>query len=233
MSMHDGHRQRIKNRFRMEGLDHFDEIYVLELLLCYCVPRKDTKPLAHALLEHFGSLTQVLEAPVEELEKVPGVGENISTFLTLTTAVSRYYLVHRSAPDAILDSTVKCGRYLMPFFHGRRNETVFLLCLDAKCKVISCREVGEGSVNSAAIPVRKIVEMALAANATTAVLAHNHPSGLALPSIEDIQATKRIAKALYSVEVILADHVIVSDDDFVSLAESGHYRADDIRIEML
>ena len=121
----------------------------------------------------------------------------------------------------------------MPFFHGRRNETVFLLCLDAKCKVISCREVGEGSVNSAAIPVRKIVEMALAANATTAVLAHNHPSGLALPSIEDIQATKRIAKALYSVEVILADHVIVSDDDFVSLVESGHYRVDDIRIEML
>lgn len=223
MSIHDGHRQRLKNRFRLEGLDNFDELHVLELLLFYCVPRQDTNPLAHRLLEQFGSLAQVLEATADELEKVPGVGENVSTFLSLTTAVGRYYLVNRSMQNEILNTVDKCGEFLLPYFFGRRNETVFLLCLDAKCKVLCCKEVGEGSVNSAGIPIRRIVEMALGANATTVVLAHNHPSGLALPSGDDVQTTMRIAKALSTVEIRLADHIIVADDDFVSLSQSGYY----------
>ena len=89
MSMHDGHRQRLKNRFREEGLDHFDEHQVLELLLFYCIPRIDTNELAHRLLERFGSLANVLEAKAEELEKVPGIGSNAATFLNLVTAVER------------------------------------------------------------------------------------------------------------------------------------------------
>ena len=98
---------------------------------------------------------------------------------------------------------------------------MFLLCLDAKCKVLCCKEVGQGSVNSASISVRKVVETALAANATTVVLAHNHPSGVALPSEEDILTTRRIAAALNAVEVHLADHVVVADGDYVSIAQSG------------
>lgn len=224
MSIHDGHRQRLKARFRAEGLDNFDELHVLELLLFFCVPRQDTNPLAHALLDRFGSLAQVLEAPAGELEKVPGVGENISSLLTLIPAVGRYYLVNRTMQNVILDTTDKCGEYLMPYFFGRRNETVFLLCLDAKCKVLCCKEVGEGSVNSAGIPIRRIVEMALGANATSVVLAHNHPSGVAVPSGEDVQTTLRVAKALAGVEIGLADHIVAADEDFVSLAQSGLYR---------
>ncbi len=233
MSIHDGHRQRIKHRFRSDGLDNFDEIHVLELLLCYCVPRRDTNQLAHDLLKRFGSLSLVLEAPREELEKVPGVGENISTFLSLTTAVCRYYLVNRGASTEILTSAEQCGKYMVPYFYGRRNETVFLLCLDAKCKVICCREVGEGDVNSAGISVRRIVELALGVNATTVVLAHNHPGGVALPSAEDVLTTKRIARALLTVDILLLDHIIVSDDDFVSLGLSGKYSLEEIRSEML
>lgn len=232
MSIHDGHRQRTKERFRREGLDNFDEVHVLELLLYYCVPRKDTNPLAHALLSHFGSLSQVLEASAEELEKIEGIGENISTFLNLTTAVGRYYLVNRTTQTMILRDTIRCGEYLLPYFYGRRNEIVFILCLDAKCKVLCCKEVGEGSVNSAAIPIRRIVELALGANATTVILAHNHPSGLALPSGDDVQTTWRIARALNTVEITLADHIVVADDDFVSLVQSGHYRPEDITAEV-
>ena len=98
-----------------------------------------------------------------------------------------------------------------------------MLCLDAKCKVICCKKVGEGSVNSANIPVRRVVEMALSANATTVVLAHNHPSGLAIPSADDIQTTHKVAKALETVEIILADHIVVSKDDFVSIVQSQYY----------
>ena len=230
MSIHDGHRQRLKERFRAEGLDHFEEHQVLELLLFYCIPRQDTNPIAHALLERFGSLSQVLEAPAEELEKVPGIGSNAATFLALTTAVGRYYLVNRSMQTVILSTIEQCGQYLVPFFYCRRNETVYLLCLDAKCKVLCCKEVGEGSVNSAGVPIRKIVETALGANATTVVLAHNHPSGLAIPSGDDISTTRRVAAALDVVEIGLADHIIVADDDFVSLAQSGVYRPEECRV---
>lgn len=230
MSIHEGHRKRLKDRFRAEGLDNFDERHVLELLLFYCVPRQDTAPLAKRLLEHFGSVAQVLEASVEELEKVEGVGYQVSTLLSLTTDICRYYLVNRTMNQEILNTTDRCGDYLLQRFHGRRNETVFLLCLDAKCKVLCCREVGEGSVNSANIPVRRIVETALGVNATTVVLAHNHPSGIALPSDEDILTTRRIAAALDTVEVQLADHIVVADDDYVSLAQSGYYRPGESRM---
>lgn len=223
MSIHEGHRKRLKERFRAEGLDHFGERHVLELLLFYCIPRIDTAPLAQRLLDHFGNLSQVLEASVEELEKVSGVGENVSTLLALTTQIGRYYQVNRSTNPVILSTTELCGNYLMPHFHGRRNETVFLLCLDAKRKLLCCREVGEGSVNSANVPIRRIVEMALAVNATSVVLAHNHPSGFAVPSDEDVHTTKRLAAALDTVDIILADHIVVADDEFVSLKDSGRY----------
>ncbi len=222
MSIHDGHRQRLKERFLRSGLDNFTDVQVLELALFYCIPRKDTNPIAHALLDHFGSLSQVLEASVEELQKVPGIGENTAIFLSMLTQVGRYYLVDRSQREVILPTIDKCGAYLVPHFFGRSVETVFLLCLDAKCKVLCCREIGQGSVNSAGISIRKIVEVALGANATTVVLAHNHPSGLALPSAEDIQTTRRVAAALRAVEVHLADHIVVADGDYVSMVQSGY-----------
>ena len=224
MPIHDGHRQRLKERFLTEGLDHFDELYVLELLLFYCIPRKDTNPIAHRLLEHFGSLTAVFDATVEELQKVPGISKNTATFLTLIPQTGRYYQVKRSEPGDILTTIEQCGKYLVPYFYGRENETVFLLCLDAKCKVLGCKMVGEGSVNSASVPIRRVVEIALNTNATTVVLAHNHPSGLAFPSADDIQTTLRVAKAMEAVEITLADHIVVADNDFVSMLQSGYYR---------
>ena len=223
MSIHEGHRQRLKDRFRREGLDNFDELYVLELLLFYCIPRKDTNPIAHRLLDQFGSLTAVLEASPEELEKVEGISEAASTFLSLITQVGRYYQVRRAEPGDILRTSDQCGSYLIPYFFGRDTETVFLLCLDAKCKVILCKKVGEGNVNSANIPIRRVVEMALSANATSVVLAHNHPSGLALPSADDIQTTLRVAAALETVEITLADHIVVCGDDFISMAQSRYF----------
>ena len=230
MSIHIGHRQRLKDRFRAEGLDHFSERHVLELLLFYAIPRQDTAPLAQELLDRFGTLAQVLEAPVTELEKVPGVGPNVSTLLALSTAVSRYYLVQRTAQATVLNTTEGCCAFLQQHFHGRRNETVFMLCLDAKCKLLCCKEVGEGSVNSANVPIRRVVELALAVNATTVILAHNHPSGIAVPSGDDVLTTKRLAAALDAVEICLADHIVVADDDYVSMVQSGLYRPGQCRV---
>lgn len=226
MSIHDGHRARLKERFRAEGLDNFSDVQVLELLLFYAIPQRDTNPLAHALLDHFGSLSQIFSASAEELEKVPGIKSNAATLLSLVTQVVRYSGVDEMMNIKILSTIEECAEYLKRFLCHRRNETVFLLCLDAKCKVLCCKEVGEGSVNSAGVPIRRIVETALGANASTVVLAHNHPSGIAVPSAEDIQTTCRVARALSTVDIVLADHIIVADDDYVSLVQSGH-RFDD------
>ena len=231
MSIHEGHRQRLKDRYLKEGLDNFDELQVLELLLFYCIPRQDTNPLAHELLNRFGSLAQVLEAAPEELKKVPGIGESAAIFLSLVTAVGRYYHVNSASNITILDTIEKCGAYMVPYFYGRQHETVFLLCLDAKCKVLCCKKVGEGSVNSAAVPIRRIVEMALGANATSVVLAHNHPSGIALPSGDDIQTTHRLRAALDAVEIQLVDHFVIADGDYVSMAQSRFLEYDSFQNE--
>ncbi|MBQ7800790.1 MAG: DNA repair protein RadC [Oscillospiraceae bacterium] len=229
MSNHEGHRERLRNRFLQEGLDHFQPHEVLELFLFYCVPRRNTNDLGHALLERFGSLAGVLQAPAGELKRVEGIGENAATFLTLIAQLERYYQTHRN-DDKILPTLNDCGNYLKNCFVNRRNETVMMLCLDAKCKVICCQEVGEGSVNSAAVPIRRMVELALGSNAVSVVLAHNHPSGLAIPSDEDIQTTKRLALALDAVEIVLVDHIIVADDDYVSLRQSGRYFPEECRV---
>ncbi len=222
--IHTGHRERLKNRFRQEGLDHFQEVNVLELLLFYCIPKQDTNPLAHRLIDEFGSLKNVLEAEPEELRRVKGMGEHSTLFLSLLRQLSRYYSVQCAQPGRMLATLDACGEYLRQYFLGRKNETVFLLSLDAKCAEISCRMVGEGGVNSANVPIRRVVEMAIREHAQSVVLAHNHPNGLAIPSREDIQTTHRVAKALAAVDIQLADHVVVAGDDFISMVQSGFFR---------
>ncbi len=218
-----GHRQRVKDRFIAEGLDHFDEVHVLELLLFYAIPQKDTKPIAKALISQFGSYAQVMEATRDELKKVDGVGDNVATFLNLIAAGGRYYFVNKEAKPSVIATTEDYGKFLIPRFYNRRNEIAMVLCLDAKGRLLCCRELGEGDVNSSSISSRRVVEIALGVNATSVILAHNHPSGLALPSGDDLATTERVFRALSSVDIILADHVIVAGNDFVSLVQSGNY----------
>ncbi len=221
---HQGHRERLKQRFRQEGLDGFGDEKVLELLLFYIIPRRDTAPIARALLEQFGSLTGVLEASPMALTKVPGMGENAASFIQFIMALNRYYLIRQTAGRKKLTTLELCREYIWPRFLGLQEERVCALCLDAGCGVLGCKILGSGSVNSAAIPIRKIVEFALSANATSLVLAHNHPGGIAVPSQEDLDSTQKVEAALAAVGVILADHLIIADNAYVSLAESDLLR---------
>lgn len=225
--MHSGHRQRLKDRFLQEGLDNFQEINALELLLFYCIPRKDTNEIAHELINEFGSFTNVMEASVEELQKVKGVGHNAATFIGLVNSVNRFYRIKKAEGTSVINKIDEYVAVLEPRFAGRKHETVFLLCLDAKSKIICCKQLTEGTVTSAHISVRKVIEAALAANASSVILAHNHPGGLAMPSKADEDTTYRVAKALSDVDVSLLDHVIFSDSDYTSMVHSAHYRVQD------
>jgi len=224
--MHDGHRQRLKIRFLTEGLDNFEAHAVLELVLFYALPRQDVNPLAHELINRFGKLSAVFDAPIESLMKTPGIGEHAAALIKLVPALCRRYQVSRIEGEQILNTTSRAGAYLLPRFVAHKNEVVYLVCLDSKCKVLGCTMLFEGSVNSAGVSVRKIVETALSFNATGVILAHNHISGVALPSADDESTTAHIKAALRAVGIRLNDHLIVADGDFVSMADSG-YLSDD------
>lgn len=223
MSIHTGHRQRNKDRFKATGLDSFCDHEVLELLLYYCIPRRDTNQIAHNLIRQFGSFVRVMEAPARELEKVEGVGENAALFLNLLRESYRYFHVSAAKQTRFLHKVDEYGEYLRNFFLGMRNEVVYLLCMDAQAGVIDCVKIAEGGVNSANISIRKIADIALGTNASTVLLAHNHPGGLAVPSSEDIAVTKRIARTLANMDVFLTDHIVVAGEDFVSMYQSGLY----------
>lgn len=222
MGLHDGHRKRLKAQFLAHGED-FHEHQLLELLLFYAVPQGDVNELAHALLEQFGSLSGVLDALPEALEQIPGVGEHTAVLLKLIPRLAGRYLEATTTPGTVLASSQAAQGYLLPRFRQEvRNESVYLVCLDGKHKVLGCHKLGEGSVNAADVTSRKVVETALIHNATAVILAHNHLSGLAFPSDADLLTTRKLWEVLGNVGVELLDHLIFAGEDMVSLRDSGY-----------
>ena len=219
-SIHDGHRQRLRGRFIEYGMESFTDIEALELLLFYAVPRRDTNALAHALLEYFGSYRGVMEADLDTLEKVPGIGENAAVLIKLVAAHgTRYQAALRSSIKRI-GSVEDAGAYLRPFFAYAKRELLYLMCLDARQTVIRCHLLAEGASGQVNMAARDVVELALFDKAVSVILAHNHPSGIALPSDSDIATTKHLQEVLSLVGVELCDHLIFADDEFVSLRDS-------------
>ena len=221
MKLHKGHRERKKKQFLSHGLEPFADHEALELLLFYALPRVDTNPVAHRLLEKFGTLEAVFSASVQELTQVEGIGENAALLLNLLPQLYRRSCIR--GEDVILDSAEKTGEFFLRRYEGLKREVMYQVCLDMKYKVIHCVEVGKGSSFKTDVSVREIVGNAILYKAAAVLLAHNHPSGVALPSREDEVATLQIRDALSAIGVELLDHVIVADGDFVSLADNGFF----------
>lgn len=224
MDVHDGHRRRMKERFRGHGLENFNDINALELLLFYAAPRRDTNGLAHALLDRFGSFSAVMEADEQELLAVPGIGENAVTLLRLIPAVSRRYLLDKTPSSEPVDSAAAAGRYFIPRFMYETEEVIYALLLDARKCPIQCVEINRGTVDSAEVNTRRLAEIALQYRASAVILAHNHHSGVPLPSVEDETATAQISRAFELLGVELSDHIIVAGNNYVSMREGGFMR---------
>ena len=222
MSIHSGHRERLREQLLTHGLDSFADHQALELLLCYAIPRRDTNPIAHGLMNHFGTLSAVFEASPQDLLEVEGIGENAMSLIRLVTELGRRYQLDKARIDRILDSTERTGQYILPLFHGLTDEAVYLICLDGSLRVIHHEKLAQGSVNATNFSIRRAVEVALKRKAVYVVLAHNHPSGVALPNVTDIATTEQLIHAMAPLGIRLADHIIVAGDDFVSLRDSGH-----------
>lgn len=219
--MHQGHRARVRQRYLQEGLDSFNEHQIIELLLFYSIPRKNTNEIAHKLIDRFGSLSGVLDAGVKELMKVEGISENSAVFLSMLPNISRIYLKSKWGNRPKLNSSTKAGEYVVDLFTGRSYEVFYVLCLDAQNRLIHAVPVHEGTINEAPIYPRIIIETVLNHKANSVILAHNHPGGSTKPSQADINATEQIAVALDSIQVRLVDHIIAAGDNYVSLAEKN------------
>lgn len=222
MGLHDGHRNRLKNRFLNEGLTNFEDHNVLELLLFYSIPRSDTNEIAHELLNKFGSLHGVFEAGMEDLMSVNGISRHSAVLIKMIPELFVVYGRDKVRDIQKINSSDDAKQFFIPRFYGKVREEVQLVLLDDKMNIIKWVKIYEGSVNSANVPIRKIVEIAIENRATNVIIAHNHPTGLILPSKDDLRATAKVREALALVDVKLLDHVIVSDNKAASLKDSGY-----------
>lgn len=221
MSVHDGHRERMKSSFKKNGLDSMNDVNALELLLFYSIPRRDTNVIAHALLDHFGSLSRVFSASIQELCAVEGVGENTAVLISMILQLVRKSMVSDAEKITVIKNSKDAGKYLVPRFAFEQDEVALLVCLDSQKRVIGCFELGRGVVNKVSVDVRKVVELALRYKASSVILSHNHPDSFALPSLADTAMTEQIYRSLRLVGITLADHIIVSGKDYVSYLDSG------------
>ncbi len=224
MTVHEGHRERLRDSFLTHGLDSFHEVQALELLLFYAVPRRDTNPLAHALLEHFGSLEGVFSASERELCEVPGVGKSTAALILLVPQILKRSRV--AAADAI--KQIRSGRdaaeYLRPRLDTETEEVALMICLDSQMAVINCIELARGTINAVDFNIRRMVEHAIKSKASAVILAHNHPGGSPRMSREDDAVTSRVYKALELVGIRLYDHIIVAGDEYSSVNDLGGMR---------
>ena len=221
MGAHDGHRKRMKARFLRDGADNLHDHELLELMLYYAIPRADTNTLSHALLDRFGSLRGVMEASVEALCDVQGLGAHGATLLKTCAAVYRRMEQQGAESICVLRTAEDAAAYIAPRYRDADCESVHLVCLDARGRVLSCQEIARGLPTQVEISVRRIVELALQHKAQGVLLFHNHINVGPRPSREDEVVTLQISEALSSLGITLTDHIILSETEYFSMSESG------------
>lgn len=220
-NIHAKHRERMRARFLKGGYAQMADHEKLELLLFYACARKDTNPLAHRLLHRFGSLAGVFDAPYQELLEVDGIGEVGATLLKLVPMFLRDYESDKLSQVRLHDGDA-IGSYLVKQFIGYEHQEVLMAVgLNRKGSVISCAILAEGSIDTLPIYVRKIAEHAIRSCADSIILAHNHPSGNLIPSVQDVQVTRDVFHALQLLQIPLRDHYIISGRDYMSFTKVG------------
>ncbi len=219
-NVHGGHRDRIKDKFLKNGLDDLELHETLEFLLYYAVPRRDTNPISHRLIDKFGSFSAVFDASLDSLVE-EGISKNTAILIKMIPELCREYLDDKNRNKNKIINMSSVGDLFVDKFVGRECETVILLLTDAKHKEVFCGVINKGSISSCELYLKTIVKYAMQYNARYAVISHNHTSGLALPSKGDLIATRKIFHALALLDVKLVDHIIVADDDYVSISQTG------------
>ena len=217
---HKGHRERLRKKFLKYGADGLEKHEILELLLFFSVPRKNTNEIAHFLINHFGSLSKVFDSPIEHIKQINGVGESFAFLIKLIPEICRVYMEDKANADKKIITCKDIKNIIKMKFIGRNEENFVLTLMDKKMKLVFLDAIRQGNINNVDIYLDKTISLAKNHNAKFAIIAHNHPSGDTLPSVNDIHTTKNIRLALNQIDVKLLDHIIVTTNDILSLAET-------------
>ena len=220
-NLHQGHRERMRERIAQQGFESLADHEALEVLLYLTNPRKNTNVMAHALLKRFGSFSRVLDAEEEELCKVEGVGPATARMLHLMPEICKYYTRCRASEENCLRTTEQLAEFLKSKFLGADRERALLMALDSRSRVKSVHWLKEGNARMVSLEVKDVVSAALRGGTESVVLCHNHPNGVPLPSREDLAATENIVRALGLVKIRLRDHIILAENDYFSMRESN------------
>ena len=219
--IHKEHRARVRKKFRDNGFTGFAEHEILELLLYYCVPRKNTNDLAHKILDKYKTLANVFDAPVEELMKETGISEVTATLLSMIPKLSKIYERSKWSRDVCLESTEMTGEFAISMFKDSQNEEFALICLDANRCVHWSGIIIRGSIDRTEAYPRVVVDEVLKHKAIKVVFTHNHPNGTLAPSLADKTATDALVKILDGIGIEVLDHIIVSGARYFSMKEMG------------
>lgn len=222
-NLHTNHRQRVRDRFiRENGLDSFEPHQVLELLLFYAVPRRDTNELAHRLINEYGSLHALLNARPEDIEKRCKVSETTAVLISMIPHICRKFLKSSITNENIcIDNLDIAYKYFQATLAGQPFESFYMLCLDLNKKLKKLVKISDGNSNSSPIYMEKVVGDALLHNSSFIIIGHNHPNGNKNPSTADVQATTQILNALSFVNIKLLDHIIVCGDSYFSFSRKN------------
>lgn len=216
-NIHRGHRERLKRKFLASSGEDLEPHELLEILLFYALPQKNTNEIAHELLRTFGSVSGVLEADINDLIKVEGIKEHSATLLKLQLLVFRTYLKEKNdMKNRVLTEEMVPG-YVKSLFFGYKDEVMFAIMLDAEKRLISAVKLSEGTKYKAPLYSRELIRRVMEANADYVILAHNHPSGDVMPSKGDLHTTNVAEVALSYVNVRLLDHLIVAGEKYTSV----------------
>lgn len=224
-SIHEGHRDRMRNRYLQEGADGMASHEILEILLYGTIPRGDTNEIAHHLLDEFGSISNLIEADPHEIAKTAGVGIKSAVFLSLLHELVLRYEREKLEQKPALTSIPRSVDYCKALLAFRPRECFYAICLDSRRKIIHTSKISEGTVNDAAVSPRLVVEKALRYKATGVLLCHNHPSGNVKPSYEDIILTNQLKNMLEPLGVQVVDHIIIGENQYFSFFENDMLRS--------
>jgi DNA repair protein RadC len=218
-----GHRQRLRERFLQAGLEGMADYEVIELLLTLAIPRSDVKQPAKRLISRFGNLRGILDAPMEELQKVEGVGSVSPVALKVIRAAASSYLRQSAEGEEALTDNSRLSAFWKMRIGALTNEVFQVAYLDSGYRLLNdgVESLGEGTIDRASIYPRRVIESALKHGAAAIALAHNHPNGNVQPSEEDKTITRAIVLAAETVQIKVLDHLIISADEVFSLRKAG------------
>ena len=224
--VHDGHRQRLKEEFWAKGFDENTPPHkIMEMLLFYSIPRKDTNEIAHNLINRFGgTVSGVLDASVEELVKVDGVSHHTAALIKLMVPIVRCYLTEKNEKKNVYSNLDEVCDFLVQKYISYTKEMFSVISFSGSGRKLGFDILGEGNVAEVNVSIREVVETAINRKAVSVIIAHNHPDGVAIPSQGDIAVTRKIQSALSHINIKLLDHIIIGGDDYVSLCQSRLYR---------